>query len=672
VSTGAGPDVGALEITSPTGSVVGCVRAVVEIVHPDGAVVPVPIDPGHDKGKPTGCHQTVLTGHVADFAATARWGVPSTGTGRREVSIEVVYGGSAPREASVRLRLEVSQASDPWWLIPGAFYGENRPEGCLRVFPRFAVGAHDPHGMVSSSWSFRADRAATPAVFVWAGAGGLALVGAETSPVGLTGLGFSHDAATGWPSIHLTFPSREEPVTYYGSQEPRPAEVERYVWVPGQVVTLNCAAYGLDADRHGYAPVLRETHELGRSTSVLRPWVRVAEAADLSAEGLHRWHYDPDPGVLLETVGFDREVSGRDGLSVDRHAMHVGWVSGIPWAYALLAHGRRVGRPEYVDAASRVIDFICANLSPSGTFWGVWYRNLGWSQSWTPIRHGLHSRTLAEATLFLLRALELGGDVRAAHPLWRDAARSNLNVVVGRQRRDGNLGSVHHATTGEVLSWAGASGLTWIAALAEASRVDPDGRHLQAAERAGEYYATFIEREFIHGAPEDVDLAPTSEDGYAAVMAYVALHRRTGARRWLELARRAADWMLTFRYSYNVTFDPNTLLGTYGFASRGADQASPANQHLHAYGLVCTAEMAELSAALGDSYYQEQAQESLACFRQFVARQDGDFNAYRGMVSERYYQTSCFQPKGMLLTLSHAWSVGVLLLGCEQALALRW
>jgi hypothetical protein len=40
------------------------------------------------------------------------------------------------------------------------------------------------------------------------------------------------------------------------------------------------------------------------------------------------------------------------------------------------------------------------------------------------------------------------------------------------------------------------------------------------------------------------------------------------------------------------------------------------------------------------------------------------------MASERYYQTDCFQAKGMLLTLSHAWSVGVLLLGCEDALEL--
>jgi hypothetical protein len=127
--------------------------------------------------------------------------------------------------------------------------------------------------------------------------------------------------------------------------------------------------------------------------------------------------------------------------------------------------------------------------------------------------------------------------------------------------------------------------------------------------------------------------------------------------------------MLTFRYCYNTRFPEGTLLDRYRFATRGADNASPSNPHLHAYGLVCTAELAELSAATGDPYYAERAAETLACFRQFVARFDGDFNAYRGMASERYYQTASFQPKGMLLTLSHAWTVGVLLLACEQALA---
>jgi uncharacterized protein YyaL (SSP411 family) len=221
-----------------------------------------------------------------------------------------------------------------------------------------------------------------------------------------------------------------------------------------------------------------------------------------------------------------------------------------------------------------------------------------------------------------------------------------------------------------VLARAGAAGLTWAAALAEASVALDEPAMLEVARRVGHHYAAFVRDETLCGAPEDVDLAPTSEDGVAAVLAYCALYRVTGEPEWLELAQRGADWMLTFRYSYNTQFDEHTLLGRYGFATRGADQASPSNQHLHSYGLMCTAELVELSRATGDPHYADRAAETLACLRQFVARADGDFNARKGMASERFYQTECFQPKGMLLTLSHSWCLGVLLLACEDALAL--
>ncbi|MBB5787304.1 hypothetical protein [Jiangella mangrovi] len=597
---------------------------------------------------------------VGPFAVAVSIGTASP-TGLAEVALSVLPTGPDPVTGHLRLVASVAGAADPWWMIPGLFYGENRPADCDRRFPRFEAGADDPAGMVSDHWSFRADRAATPAVFAWGAAGGVVVATDEVTAAGPAGIGFAHRADDA--DVHVVVPFREDPVTYYGSGTPLPAQAAAHVWRPGERVELRISAGALPPDRHAYAPVLRAVHERNRPLHPVEPWVSVPDAATIAAEGLVRWHYDPDPGVLLETVGFDREVSGNDGRPVDRQAMHVGWVSGIPWAYALLAHGRRTGSAAAVEAATRVIDFCCATLSPSGTFWGRWERSRGWTQSWTPIKDGLHARTLGEATLFLLRALDL--DDRAE---WITAARSNLDVIRDRQRADGNLGSVHHAEDGRVLSWAGASGLTWIAAFCSAAGLDADGSYLAAAERAGEYYARFVEREFIHGAPEDVDLAPTSEDGYAAVMAYVALYRRTGAARWLELATRAADWMLTFRYTYNVRFAPRTPLGIYGFATRGGDQASPSNQHLHAYGLVCTEELAELSAATGDPHYRERAEEAVACFRQLVPAADGEVNAYRGMITERYYQTECFQPKGMLLTLSHAWSAGVLLLACEQLL----
>jgi hypothetical protein len=381
--------------------------------------------------------------------------------------------------------------------------------------------------------------------------------------------------------------------------------------------------------------------------------VSVAVAADLTAWGLYRWHYRDEDAVLLETAAFDRDALGERG---DRQAMHVSWLSGIPYAYALLRHGRRRGVGEYVDAAAAVLDNITANLAPGGTFWGQWTRENGWNAGWTPNRRRVHARTLGEATLFLSRAVALG----EAPARWADAVRSNLDVACAGQAADGSLGSGYDVETGEVIDRLGTSGLAWLPALVEAGRLD-------VAQRAGRYYADAVTAEFLYGAPEDVDLAPSSEDGYLAIMAYVSLYEADGDEEWLALARRAADWTLTFRYTYDVDFPAHTLLGHYGFRSRGADQASPANQHLHSYGLICHPELTRLGEYTGDDYYTRSAQENLACFRQFVARADGDFNAYRGMVSERFYQTACYQPKGMLLTLSHAWCVGVLLLACEDS-----
>jgi hypothetical protein len=587
-----------------------------------------------------------------------------TPAGGVTMTVTVTYRGDAPAEARLRVSAKLA-TGDPYWLIPGLFYGENRPEGNDRLYPRYAPGPADPQRQVSPAWSFRADRAATPAVFVLGAAGGLALAVDEHSSLGLTGIGFAYEA--GVAHLHAEFPYREAPVSYTGHAEPAPPLEQTHVWAPGERHTVELCVYPLPGDRHAYTPVLRERHARS-ATEPLRPWVGVAEAAELAAYGLHRWHYRPDPAVLLETAAFDREFNDNVRGLGDRAAMHVAWVSGIPYAQALLAHARRRGDAAQAEAGAAVIDHICANLAPSGTFWGQWKADRGWVGSWTPVPGGLHARTLAEATLFLHRAVAAERAAGVSRDDWLHAVKSNLDVAVKAQSSDGNLGSLLHADDGRVLSRAGSAGLTWVAALAEARELDP--AYLEAALLGGEHYAHFVHEEFLHGAPEDVDLAPTSEDGYAAILAYVALWRATEDTRWLHLARRAADWMLTFRYSYDVRFDERTLLGAYGFRSRGADQASPSNQHLHAYGLICVPEMAELAAATGDPHYLERTRENLACFRQFIARADGDFNAYKGMASERYYQTACFQAKGMLLTLSHAWSVGVLLLGCEAALNL--
>lgn len=537
----------------------------------------------------------------------------------------VTWGGAGPVDAGIRVEVELPATDDPNWLVPGLFYRSNRPENCTRIYPRYTPGHVDIERMESSAWSFRADRCATPSVFARGGG----LVTSEVGPLGQSGVGFAY--RNGRPSIWLDFPFREEPLRYDGSEIPAAPDVRTYRWRPGERVELRYEVVGDD-----HARVLR-----GRQTPFEDPgWVSAAEAAELAAWGLYRWHYRRSPPRLIETAAFDRDAFGDRG---DRDHMHVSWVSGAPYAYALLRHGRRVGNDDYIAAAESVLDHIAENLTPGGTYWSQWTVEGGWTTGWHPDRTRLHARTLADAALFMLRA---GGR-------WAASGRSNVAVAVRTQRDDGALPAAHHVQTGDAVAWEGTAGMAWIPALVAAGE-------LEAARRAGLYYARF---EAWYGAPEDVDLAPTSEDGYAALMAFVALED------W-DNAKRAADWLLTFRYTYDVAFSDATLLGKYAFRTRGADLASPANQHLHAFGLICLKELVDLGRATGDDYYVQSARENLACFRQFIAREDGDFGAYRGMASERFYQTDCFQAKGMLLTLSHAWSVGVLLLGCEDALEL--
>jgi hypothetical protein len=606
-----------------------------------------------------------MTGAAGSFAARARW-TPASDGDHADVALTIEHRGGAPIDAAVRVALRVCGAGSPRWLVPACFYGENRPAASRARYPRWDPASGDSSELVSDRWSFRSDRAALAAVAVTNERVAVAIAGDEEGEAGLGGIGFGGRA--GDATIWLDAPYREEPVSYVGAV-PGPPDRPWLRWEPGRALRLEFSAAATGAGPGATTPFLRTMVERHRAANPLAPWVTPREAAALAAEGLVRWHYQPEHGVLYETAAFDRQVRDADGAALDRPNMHVAWVSGAPYAAALLRYGRATGNRSCVEAGRRVLDTVASGLAPCGAFWGEW-RGGRWTGGWNPDPSWLHTRTLAEATLFMLRALrwEAESPEAARHPAWERAVRSNLAFIAARQRADGNLGMYYKAGTGDVTEWQSAAGLLWAAALCEGAALLGDRSLLPVAERAGAYYARFVDDEFLCGAPEDVHLTPTSEDGYNAVIAYVALHAATGDERWLDLARRAADWTLTFRYAYNVRFSPETLLGAYDFRTRGADMASPANQHLHAYGLVCLPEMLRLARLTGDGHFLERTRDNLACFLQFVARRDGDFNARRGMVSERYHQTDWVAPKGSVLTLSHAWSVGLLLYAAHHAM----
>jgi hypothetical protein len=619
-----------------------------------------------------------MRGTGARFDVTARWKrLPAHAPTGWDVELEISLRADAPATgASIAVAVRIPADEDPDWLVPAVFYRENRPADSRARYPRWVADAgssDDP--FAASEWWLRSDRTSIPAVVATGGGRRTALATRSLSPLGPTGVGFGTvldptSPGRGARELRLSFPFREEPVVYDGSAEPLPPDRPTHAWQPGERATLAIRVHEVPSGPDASTTILHDLRAWLDRGAPIRPPVTADEAATLAADCLLTWHFRPDPPRLIETAAFARGGDGRAIEPGDRDAMHVAWLSGAPCAAALLAHGLRAGRADAVEAGSAVLDAIATNLAPCGTVWGQWTARDGWTKGWTPGPDALHARTTAEATVFLLRAAALRPDRR----IWRVAAESNLRFISGVQRDDGAIPSAWNGRTGDPLDWRGDPGLAWVPAfVAGARNAEPDlaKARLDAARRAGEHYAPDVERGFLVGAPEDVHLGPTSEDGYVAVMAYVALARAeeepSRRARWIALARRAADWTLTFRWAYDVAFPRDTPLGAIGFRTRGADLASPANQHLHAYGLICTSELLQLGRLTGEATYADHARDTFACFRQTIIRRDGDLGGRRGMTPERYYQTRYDGAPGEIGPLSHAWCLGLLLGAAELA-----
>lgn len=579
---------------------------------------------------------------------------------RFDCEMELVYTGTEPVEYGVRVRFDVQDGGVPRWMVPGMFYKDNRPAKCVRKYPRYQMdaGRNAAEDFTSNYWAFRSDRSSCPSVFCWTDNYTSCLAVPPHFGDSVSGVGFKGDGNE--TTLFIDFPYVEEPVQYAPYRGAVPGRGIEYA-VPRRTIKLKFSIYVDEFNLHAYDYLIRDLYV--ESEDEGNPWVPKNEADALLSYGLYKWHYDPEHRVLYETCYFDAVLGeGKRLGQVHRPHMHVSWVSGIPYAYALWRYGRESKVDEYAEAGLSVIDKTAdEGVSPCGIFYSQWTLENGWDTGWNPKKEWLQSRTTAEAVWFLIQAVEYAGECGMDRPNWSRAAKSNLDFAVKVQRADGNMGSYYNINTGEVEEWDGAAGLMWIPALLAGARYFKDDRYREAAIKAGRYYASFVEDEYIYGAPEDVHLTPTSEDGYNAVIAYVHLYEADKKEEWLELAKSAADWTATFRWTYNVRFDGATLLGAYDFRTLGGDAASPSNNHLHDYGLICHPELLRLWEYTGDTYYLSRAEEHLACFRQFIAREDGDFNARKGMITEQWYYTDWRAPKGSMLTLAHSWCAGLIL-----------
>ena len=637
-------------------------------------------------------------------------------TPARTIAWQVTNPGPGAFHGVVRLVLPLpDDLRAPWFMVPGFLYGENRraSQWAPRMYARFDPAVTAPREMASSWWDLPADRTAAPLVYAHEGTRCFALASAphyeasagvaSDDPEPQVGVGFSAGAAGHY--LRINVPATEEP--FNSSRRPDRAAVIRRVCLPaGASLRGTLLVFDFAGTRHDYQRVMETYHAVVGAAHEPAPLPEIVPLMRDAAHGILAHHHAAG-NYFIYSRPYDpviEQIANARGITSEWHQMMTGFVGGFPVCLALLLAAQRTGDAAPRDVARLVADRICREgVSPSGLFWADFAprqvvtpngsfpnplcpsgRN-EWGSGWLAGTTRVHSRTVADACNALAAMIEVE---RATHPdspslpLWEGALLRNLETALDLQLADGSFGQYYDAVARTIAKPDGCGGLLWLPAMVKAIRLGLGGpalaaRMRSALRRAADAYGAYVDAEYIWGAPEDND-SPTSEDGMNAVLAYADLYEFSGDPRDLARARLAADWLLTFRKTYNERLPPLSLMGRYGMRSKGGDYASASNNHLHVFEVLVTRQLCQLTRWTGNPYYRERARDHWAFVCQYLSRCDGMYNGFRGAMAEQFYWCDYgswgkWQPpayhhqKGNMAPFTALWCIAVLLSAAPDA-----
>lgn len=147
---------------------------------------------------------------------------------------------------------------------------------------------------------------------------------------------------------------------------------------------------------------------------------------------------------------------------------------------------------------------------------------------------------------------------------------------------------------------------------------DDASRLAAAIDRAGAYYARLAAKCDFFGDTLDADSCD-KEAGAALLSLFLDLYERDGNRAWLDRARDAAEFVLSWIWQYNCPFPPESPLGSRRFSTRGMTSVSVAHHHLDFYGMSIAYDFLRYAEHSGDGLYRSQADMMLRACRQLVA-----------------------------------------------------
>jgi hypothetical protein len=308
-----------------------------------------------------------------------------------------------------------------------------------------------------------------------------------------------------------------------------------------------------------------------------------------------------------------------------RPLVEIGWTGGGVIAFSLLMAQCALDLPNSIfdgrKSPFQVMDEIIAGYNPnSGLFYDV---IKPWSDKWPESRvngwwSGFHlvedchsAYTNGSATFYLFKMLEfLGKSQRQYNQAWLKTGLKVLDTVIDLQRKDGAFGYTFSQHEKKVLDWGGFAGCWFAGSCALAYRLTEKACYLNSADKALDYYKTFVEQLNCWGTPMDTYKAVDQEGNLAFIRTARTLHETTRNKKYLDLLKIGADYECLWRYGFKAKPEYPPLKDS-GWNSCGGSITSISNPHIHPMGLLVTSDLEYLAEQISDSYYHMRAQDGI-------------------------------------------------------------
>ena len=489
------------------------------------------------------------------------------------------------------------------WLVPSVMYGKNE------------MGAGNfPRGGIEEGWSFREDRIPIPSCSILHD--GLNWQSVFTSPA--TNDGEISSVKTllksAAPAFEIRVPYTEEPYTYTekgivtGGLTGKTGKLLKIHKVPFEYSRTFYIAYGKCAHLSEIYISLaaRALDEFGTDERLSK-----ANWSEVASKKFQHLKF-----LLIDNQKITAVKQGKgNGLFQSFHNYTSGsfLTKSMEGALIFARAAKELGNEKYLDIAERIGDFFLAGALPNGLHrdsyslkdarWGG-YMGVGTPED---LVEGANTRCNGEVMINYLKLYKLLKDAGRQKDEFLNLVRRNADFYIEHQLKGKEEGSFGRwwDISGRPINTLGTNGAYIISMLIELEKITGKKDDIdEALKKAGSYYASLVDNNYFYADTLDADCVD-KEAGCALLRAFLDLYERSSDELYLRYARLCAGFILSWMFTYNVAFNPESPAGKRDFKTLGMTAVSVAHHHLDFYGLSIAYDFLRLWEATTDELWKK-------------------------------------------------------------------